>query len=176
MVRPDGTRRSAGSGSKAQSSTLAEVAPGIESKEPRILADGRIIVGVTPQYLTMLYKMNTSSKADKLAGDFIGNWIEISGLFGDVTSPIPDYSSGERKLTMLVSFEHNSAPTMGWASILMHFDVSWQRYLELLIKKQEISVRGQVVKISSVSLELRQCELIDAKTREAIQDAPRQIS
>jgi hypothetical protein len=143
-----------------------------EPKPPRMLRDGRIVVGVTPQYIMRLYRENTSAEADKLSAKYIGNWIELSGPFGDVTSPSPYYPSNpEIEQRMVVTFAFRR--TYSGPLLIMFFDANrWQKYLEVLVKNQEISVRCQIARIGSTNIELEKGEFIDPQTGEVIESEP----
>jgi hypothetical protein len=137
-----------------------------EPKPTHMLPDGRIIVGVTPQYVSNVYKDNNSLRAGKLTANYISKWIELSGPFGDVTSP--SWSSNPR---MAVTFAFRRENT--GSLIIMYFDANrWQKYLEVLVKNQEICVRGQITKISNMHIELDNCEFINPQTDEVIESEP----
>ena len=98
-------------------------------KPSRKLPDGRIVVGVAPARLKKLYSEHTTAEADKLSAKYVGNWIELSGPFGDVTSPSPRYTTyPEMEHRMLVTFDHRMED---WGPlVIMTFQAErWQRYL-----------------------------------------------
>jgi hypothetical protein len=143
-----------------------------EPKPPRVLPDGRIIVGVTPEYLANLYKVHTSLRGSKIAEEYTGNWMQLSGSFGDVTSPSPYYASTpEIEQRMVVTFAFR--PEYGGPLVIMYFNAKrWQKYLEALVKNQEISVRCQIARSSSTHVELEKCEFINPQTDKVIESEP----
>lgn len=143
-----------------------------EASPPRMLSDGRIVLGVTPQYLKRLYDENTSAEADKLSAKYIGNWIDLSGPFGDVTSPSPYYHSNpeiEQRMVVTFAFRREYRGPL----VIMYFDAkSWQKYLEILVKNQKISVRCRIARIISTCVELEKCEFINPQTDKVIESEP----
>ena len=53
-----------------------------ERRSPAV--DGRIVVDVTPEYLTGLFKQHLNVQAKKLIEAYIGKWMKVSGPLGDV--------------------------------------------------------------------------------------------
>jgi hypothetical protein len=116
------------------------------------LPDGRTLVDVTPEYLAGLYNEHTSIQADKLVEAFIGNWIRLSGLLGNVATRSKD--------EVTVFFE---SETFGHILVPMVFDVKdspvVENQLRVLKKGDPITVIGQIWRASAMMVELENCEL-----------------
>jgi len=114
------------------------------------LPDGRILVDVTPQYLTGFFKEHTDIQAKKLLEAFVGKWIRVSGPVGDV------YRNDENHATV-----YFYPPTYGRTQVLMYFNDKTiiENQLSVLRKGDRITVIGQIDWASSGALELDNCEL-----------------
>jgi len=126
------------------------ISTGEEEVPASRLSDGRILVDASPEYLVGLFKEHTSIQAEKLVEAFIGKWIRLSGPVGNVSA------RGEDKAT--VTFESN---TLESAVVLMVFNGKQvvENHLRVLRKGDPITVIGQIRSVSSLFLDLENCEL-----------------
>jgi len=107
----------------------------------------RMVVDVTPEYLTSFFEKHTSIQATKLVEDYIGKWIKVAGPLGDV---YPNQ----------VTFERTSrfGPT-----VFMYFDMNiWKDRLAVLRRSRRIEVLGQLERVSAMEVHLKNCELISS--------------
>jgi hypothetical protein len=114
------------------------------------LPDGRVLVDVTPQYLTDFFREHTDIQAKKLLEAFIGKWMRLSGPVGDV------YANDESNATV-----YFYPSTYRRTQILMYFNDKpiIEDRLRVLKKGDRITVIGQIDWASPRSLELDNCEL-----------------
>jgi hypothetical protein len=105
---------------------------------------------VTPEFLVGLYDGNTKLRADTLVSEQIGKWVLVSGPVGEIHSSTKDFA--------LVVFASRKKP-----SIYMWFSGEWIDRLASLPKNKQISVVGQLKKVTdySATVELENCELLD---------------
>lgn len=109
--------------------------------------DERIIVDVTPEHLGRFVNQHTAIQADKLVEAYLGKWIKVAGPLGNV------YSGA-------VTFAYR---TFGDVTIYMYFDMEkWKDRLSVLTRDARINVIGQIKRVSSMEVQLENCELIDS--------------
>ena len=164
-------RTPAGGGSSATAQT-ALPDPSVVAAEPTTDSPAaREIVDVTPEYLAEFFHDRTSIQADKLAAAYLGKWMKVSGPLGNV---------GGFTTFSQVTFAFN---TFGSLSVYLLFrdgDVVENR-VSTLSQGDQITVLGQIDRIDAVSLQLGNCELIDAvataPTRQVVfDDAPPELA
>jgi hypothetical protein len=114
---------------------------------PYMDSKGRVVVGVSPKFLTSLYEQHMAIQSDRLAAAYIGKWMKITGRLKNV--------SMIGQSLMSVSFWEDTMV------IIMYFDLAWSERLTVLIRGQTISVMGKIEKINQSDLQLTDCELID---------------
>jgi len=126
------------------------ISTGEEEVPAAQLSDGRTIVDVTPEYLMGLFDKHTSIQAEKLVEAFIGKWIRLSGPLGDVMPGGGD--------SVAVVFTHERFQHRG---VMMFFNnrATIENQLRVLRKGDQITVIGQIQRVFSASLELKNCEL-----------------
>lgn len=114
------------------------------------LPDGRVLVDVTPQYLTDFFREHTDIQAKKLLEAFIGKWMRVSGPVGDV------YAHDESNATV-----YFNPPTYRRTKILMYFNDkrNIDERLRVRRKGDAITVIGQIDWAWPHALELDNCEL-----------------
>jgi hypothetical protein len=97
------------------------------------LSDGRVLVDVTPQYLTDFFREHTDIQAKKLLEAFIGKWMRVSGPVGDV------YANDESNATV-----YFNPPTYGRTRVLMYFNdkATIDDRLRVLKKGDRVTVVG----------------------------------
>jgi hypothetical protein len=112
----------------------------------------RKIVDVTPEYLIGFFNAgHTSVQAKKLAEAFIGKWMKVSGLLGDVLGNYPSQR--------MVVFSDRSSYKRN--SVNMFF-YDKERFGELSTLKlgDTITVIGQLSDVNSFEISLHNCELL----------------
>ena len=123
--------------------------PAMLPKKPdRDYVDAR----VTPEFLVELYKGNTKLRAETLVSEQVGKWMLVSGPLGEI------HSSG--RVHALVVFASQKKPI-----VYMWFSDEWIDRLALLSKNQNITVIGQLKKVTdyNATVELENCELLASK-------------
>jgi TIR domain len=133
----------------APSRTATPAPPAPLDKPRRNFVDAH----VTPEYLVGLYQGNTALRAETLISEHLGRWLQVSGPLGEVH---PGFNA-ERSPT-LVAFEFQTKPV-----VYMWFSGEWVDRLALLPKTQNISVVGQLEKVTgyNATVELKNCELME---------------
>jgi hypothetical protein len=126
------------------------ISTGEEEVQTARLSDGRTLVGVTPEYLTELFDEHTSIQAEKLIEAFIGKWMRLSGPVGNVSAIGEDAVSVSLKSE---TFEH---PVV---FLRFYGKCTIENQLRVLKKGDEITVIGQIREVTSMWIELENCEL-----------------
>jgi hypothetical protein len=119
----------------------------------------RLSVNTLPLTVTELiavFKDRTDVQGDKLAKAYIGKWINVSGVLGNVSKymtfvPFVGHA--------YVTFEH-VAETLG-RNVFMNFNRKWIPLLTVLRPGESITVFGRIRKITRHDVWLERCELID---------------
>ena len=126
------------------------ISPGEGEVSTGQLPDGRVLVDVTPQYLTDFFREHTDIQARKLLEAFIGKWMRVSGPVGDV------YPNDESNATV-----YFYPPTYGRTQVLMYFNdkAIIDDRLRVLKKGDRKTVIGQIDWAWPQQLELDNCEL-----------------
>jgi hypothetical protein len=125
-----------------------------ESFAPSIpIAEPGTTMSISPQELLRLFKTGgTSSQANRLIQPYVGKWMQISGVVNDVSHFGPD--------TNQVSLTGPKG-----VHILVYFREKWADEVSMLVKGENITVRGQFTSIPfSDTVRLADCELL-AKRR-----------
>ena len=159
-----------------ESSHITESATGIVSGPPKAerltpeLLDSvaetaeRVMVDVTPEFLTGLYKGHTTVQGDKLAADYMGKWMNVSGPLDDVfplayTGTFEWYK--EVEWTFQVTFG-NRGFAYDLSTVFARFNKDWFDRIQLIQPGNNIFVVGQIVDIDGIHVDLWNCELVDA--------------
>lgn len=108
------------------------------------LSDGRILVDVTPRYLTSLFDEHTQIQADKLLEAYLDKWMRVTGPIHDVTSSGSIYFKNE-----------GDGP---WVFMRFEGAVVNDR-LRVLRKSDEVTVVGRIARVSAGTVVLEDCEL-----------------
>jgi hypothetical protein len=95
--------------------------------------------------LTGLFDEHTSIQAEKLVEAFIGKWVRVSGTVGNVTA----IAGGGAKVQLPRDSEHSM--------VFMRFND--KSVVEVLKKGDPITVIGKIRQVSTLWLELENCEL-----------------
>lgn len=113
----------------------------------------RIIVEVTPEYLTNFFNEHTAAQANRLLSPYVGKWIEVSGFVVDVYEE-SDYSS--------VFLDTDPRPESYRYYVIAYFrNKKWIDRASVLKRDDCVSVLGKIYRASSTSLHLEDCEIID---------------
>jgi hypothetical protein len=125
------------------------ISTGEEEVSTARLSDGRIVVDTTPEYLAGFFDEHTSIQAEKLVEAFIGKWIRLSGPLENVAARSKD------EVTVFFTSE-----TFGDIMPVMVFnDRLTIENLRVLKRGNQITVVGQIQRVSSMDLKLENCEL-----------------
>jgi hypothetical protein len=116
-------------------------------KEPK--KSKRIFVGktVTIGFLQDIYRKNTEIQGDKLAADYIGKWMRVSGEVRGVKS-----TEEGMRLTMIPSKNE---------LVSLEFRKKWNDQVSILPLGEKIIVIGRIQEIKSLWVMLEECEVAD---------------
>jgi hypothetical protein len=135
------------------------------AEPPRKFVDAH----VTPEYLLGLYEGNTTLRAETLVSEQIDKWMTLSGPLGEIHPgrPIFDVTVSPT----LVSFAHRADKK---TVIYMWFSGEWIARLALLSRNQNISVVGQLKKVTSYNstIQFENCELVESNPETPAPTAP----
>jgi hypothetical protein len=158
-------------GSTAKGGSLASEAPAqdalvTQSETPMLvrtnraeelspLPDEPTLISLSPQELVRLFKTGgTTAQSNRLIQPYVGKWMQISVVVDDVTHFGPD--------TNQVSV---TGPMGLGLHILLYFRKKWAEEVSMLVKGQNITLRGQFESIAwGDTVRLVDCELL-AKRR-----------
>jgi tRNA_anti-like len=110
--------------------------------------------GVTPKELTDLYRQHMTFQADKLAHDYLGKWMVISGVIDDISQCRKD---GYYK----VQFKNSIEAFTKEGVVFMYFSNKWFDRLSVLKRGKKISVLGQIKSIEQIYISLDDCEIME---------------
>lgn len=122
-----------------------------KSPEPahHILADGRIIVNATAEYITGFFRQHTAIQAQLLLAPYIDKWMKVSGVVGEVS---------EHSSLISLSFSYDKHPD---SMPLMYFQYEWKDRLIILRRGDHVTVLGQITALSDQwYVKLSNCELL----------------
>lgn len=116
------------------------------------LSDGRILVDVTPEYLTGLFRGHTTIQAERLFDAFVGKWMRVSGRVLDVTS---EHGGSAARAHLVYAEEPDSL------SVFLSFnDMSIiDDQVRVLKKGDWVTGIGQINSANPSYLSLENCEL-----------------
>jgi len=115
---------------------------------------------ITPEYLTDLFDGRTDLQAKHLVEPYIGKWMRVAGLLGNVG--IPDEHSTQVTFEKMGIFDGGGRfETHG--HLYMHFKPVWEDRLAVLRPKTSIAVLGRLRKLNWVEVHLEDCELVDGE-------------
>lgn len=110
----------------------------------------RMYADVAPEDLMSFFENLTDIQGKKLAAPYIGTWMTVSGVLGDVGSSSPHSAQ--------VTFAHRSGQH---GTVYMYFQgESRIKRLSVLRVGQQITVRGQIESVNSATVTLVNCELV----------------
>jgi len=120
-------------------------------------------VDVTPEVLMGFYEGRTDVQGDKQVADYLRRWITVSGPLGNVSAI---QYTGEREWTnsartFMVTFANRGIVIHDLRDVFMRFNEEWFDRLSLLPVGKQISVRGQIIEVTRIGLELWNCGLVD---------------
>ena len=138
-------------GPKAQ---LTPVPLPVQPISPPLVNQQRIFSRRTPEELVGLCEGQTEWEATERAKPHIGKWLQIEGPVGDISAP---RSSGHIAVTIRLSDDY-SRP-----SLFLWFDEKrWHDHLRALSVGDLITAVGKIDNITSTSVTLEDCELVDS--------------
>jgi hypothetical protein len=108
--------------------------------------EARIFAERTAEELMNFFAGHTTVDANKLLEVYMGKWLQVSGVFDDVTA----HHLG---LTVYIELPNHS-------SVFMQFEPEWHDRLLMLKRGSIITVVGKIHRVSWTNLALRECELI----------------
>ncbi len=113
------------------------------------LSRGRVVVDVTPEYLTDLFRGLTSIQAHKLAAVYIGKWMTMAGRVADVASVSARCSSVTFDRPLIGPFVHTFFRTEEWID-----------RVSFLKPGDSVTVVGRIGEVASAGVYLDDCELV----------------
>jgi len=115
------------------------------------LADGRVVVCVTPQSLVSFFASAglTSQQASALVAPYLGKLMDLAGSILDVHT--------EHGVTWATLEEYKSDPRLDFV-----FDAEWRDRLQLCRRGDQVRIRGEIASAGRHSINLRHCELVNA--------------
>jgi diguanylate cyclase (GGDEF)-like protein len=130
------------------SSVSCVIAPASQSTMSRSEPmDERIMLTVSPKSICSLFQGRTATQGNKLAAVYVGKWITLSGVIGDIDDQYGHF---------FVSFQQALGDH---PRIIMRFNEVWRERLEIINPGDTASVLGKVSTASEFSLVLHDCEL-----------------
>jgi hypothetical protein len=109
----------------------------------------RIFVDVMPEDLIKLFKDHMDLQAQMLVEPFMGKWIRISAVVKDILK--------NRDASCRVTLNGT-----GFLELInLNFPPNWVDRISVLQRGQVINACGQITKVTSLSVELEQCELLN---------------
>jgi hypothetical protein len=134
---------------KSSTTTAAESSIQKTNRKTTGSATTRHIVDVKPEYLLSLYNEHTTAQGDLLAQPYLGKWIKYSGA----TTNVHKHPDGDGGTLVGRIADYNQ--------LYMDFSKEWIDRIIVLRRGQNVSVIGQVTRITSSQVELQNCELIE---------------
>jgi hypothetical protein len=129
------------------------------------------VINVTPDELVEFFEGHTSIQAQKLVAPYIGKWIEVSGLLGDVNPLAEDAAE--------VTFRPESTMAgmpVGVVTVMSFRTKEWVDRLAVLKHKDPIAVQGKIREIRSLRVYLDDCELLDQPRSEPKEKNPLSVT
>lgn len=129
-----------------------EKSEGIEQANPVgvkpavAVAAQRIFIDASPEFLLNLYKDKTSLQGDALAANYLGKWISVTGEVADISEIMGHY-------IIVILFVNRK---MVSATFLTEF----RDHISHITQGAKITVRGELHAIDTISVKIRQCELV----------------
>lgn len=130
-------------------STSTDAQPGQQAQTT--LPDGRLVVNVTPDFLSGFFRQHTSIQAKSLLSPYIGTWIKVSGIVQDTK----EY----RDATITVYLKCDVTNILACA-LAMSFSHKWKDRLTILTRGDHVTVLGQLQAADAYVLNLENCELL----------------
>jgi len=122
----------------------------IQKNDEGIETMNREIAKVTPEEMWSYFNNLTDIQAQKLVAPLKGRWIVVSGPLGNVLS--------EREDRAQLTFKYGTYSK----SIYMYFkDKKWIDGLSVINHGKTIKVLGKIDRVTSVNLDLDNCEIVD---------------
>jgi hypothetical protein len=109
--------------------------------------DDRIIVEVTPEYFGDFFARHTEIQATKMVENYIGKWMRVSGQLSNASAY--DYGFS------IVTLQNSSYLHM------IFRDKKLIDRISVMVPKQPITIMGQITNVSTLSLRLDNCEIIN---------------
>jgi hypothetical protein len=125
----------------------ATAAPPDQPSAPTKLADGRILLQLTPKQLSANFENATTAQGERAVQPYLGKWMEVTGKVNNVTHNSDNSSH--------ISFYDGVN-----YFVFMFFKSEWYDHLAVLSKDQKISVRGKLLKVERRDVHLQECELV----------------
>jgi hypothetical protein len=129
-----------------------------QSAPAQIASPSRVFLppDISVQYLTGLYKDNTSLQADSLARNYIGKWMKQSAVVANVAE-YPTFGKS-LEFQILASLEH---PPHRYIIQTLRFAETWKDRISVLKRGSEITFIGKISQIDSSSITFQDCEPVD---------------
>lgn len=122
----------------------------------------RTHVDVTTDFLVNLYHNRLDVHADRLAQDYLGKWMKISGRFKNLSSHV-----GASWLVHLEPSRPDVFPAPGFFVVR---DQAWVERITVMEQGRYITLLGQITGISRHAVDLDHCEVVTrADRRRALQ-------
>lgn len=137
--------------------TISSSSPTIvrtSAEAPTVVASSkvseRVFVDVTPQELTKPFDTYVAAQAERLLQPYIGKWFRVTG-------PISNVHQHENFWQVFTPFY--TAPNRLPQHISLNFSVEWSGRLSVLARDATITAIGEIERIDSSTIFLRNCEL-----------------
>jgi hypothetical protein len=106
---------------------------------------------LTPQYLKGLFAGRTTAQGSALADRHIGEWMTVTGPFGDV------YPLRSGSTRFMASF----APSLSINFLVfIWFNAKWKDQVGALRPGEQITVRGKINDVGGFQMNLYDCEIV----------------
>jgi hypothetical protein len=119
----------------------------------------RAFLDMAPEELRELVKGRTIHERDRITKPFIGKWIDIAVAIDDAVSGDDGGTIWGDEIELPEQEISNEITINQVPSIVLHFERQWNEQVNLLKKGQNISVIGEIERITQDYIELRDCEL-----------------
>jgi hypothetical protein len=115
---------------------------------------------ITAEYLMSIFNEpgRTTVQGNTLVEPYIGKWMKVSGVMRDVR---------KNEFFSQMTFERNPrlerTDWLYYTDLYMLFRGNWIQRVVILRPGDRLTVIGQIERVSSIDLQLNNCELVDSK-------------
>jgi hypothetical protein len=120
---------------------------------------GLAILSSTPKDLVGVFNQRTTTQGEKLARNYRGKWIRVSGKISDVS-----VESGLDLIAWSRAVRMTLMKSVDEPSLHLWFSGKWASSLSVLREGDSVTVLGQIDSVERYSIWLRKCELIEVHT------------